>query len=216
MRMRRYRGRVHGLITCGLLGALVGCSNSDGVQQPTPENQDPDRLNLPTHTHTAIVASEGAVISAGNAEVVIPRGALAEPVEIVVETTEAGFGDIPNAEDKQVHASLPPGTQFLKPVTIQIPHEHDSVEGLTLFTTEPDEPWAAVDGATFTAEYAQVDVTHFSFFFASPTPRAEIVGIPATDEPGGKGGAGGAGGAGGTGGAGGASSTDQGGAGGDV
>jgi len=132
--MRSYRVGVHSLIACGVLGTLLGCSKTEPML--LPENTDPDRLNLPTHTHSAVVSNEGAVISAGAAEVVIPRGALAEPVEIVVETTEDGFGTIPNAEQEQVLAFLPHGTQFLKPVTIQIPHEHGSGEALTPFVLE--------------------------------------------------------------------------------
>ena len=115
--MLKRRLRAQGLITCGLLGALVGCSSSDGVGTPTPiPNQDPDRLNLPTHTHSAIVTTEGAGISAGEAEVVIPRGALAEPVEIVVQTTEGGYEAFPSAAEEQVLEFLPHGTQFLAPV----------------------------------------------------------------------------------------------------
>lgn len=183
--MQGYRVARRSLIALGALGELLlGCSEMG--PQLVPET-DPDRTNLPTHTHRAVVSSEGAVISSGDAKVVIPRGALTEPVEIVVEATDEGFGPIPNAEEERVLAFLPHGTQFLKPVTIQVPHEHGSSDALTLLTSEPGQPWAKVEGATFTGAYAEADVMHFSFFFASPTPASEIVGV------GGSGGAGGAG-----------------------
>jgi len=182
--MRKNRACLQGLISFGLFGVLFGCGSQSDLMLPKPTPGQPsDRTNLPTHTGTAVVSAEGAVISTGAAEVVIPRGALAEPVEIVVQAADpASFAEIPNAEEEQVLAFLPHGTQFLKPVTIHIPHDHVSVEGLSLFTSEPDQPWSNVAGATFTDEYAAADVTHFSFFFASPTPVEEIVPPPVAND----------------------------------
>ena len=210
--MLKYPAMVHCLILSGTIGALLGCSESD-LTPASPVGEGSDRDNLPSFSGSAVVSQEGAVIATGETRVTIPAGALAEPVEISVEPADDQFVSFPNAEEEQILAFLPHGTQFLKPVTIEVPHEHGGAEGLALYTSEPDEPWVAVDGATFTAEFAQADVMHFSYFFASDI----VVEKPAVGGTGGTGGADATGGTGGADATGGTGGTDaNGGTGGDV
>ena len=148
MRRLKYRLRPEGLIVaCSLWGVLVGCSSPGdtvGLSKPLPK-PDRDLSNLPLHHDSAVVGTSGAVINAGQAEVVIPQGALAEPVEIVVQTvqtTESGFQTFPEMANEEILEFLPHGTQFLRPVTIQVPHHHELSDDLALYTSEPNEPWA--------------------------------------------------------------------------
>src|SRR4051812_23653743 len=178
----QYNLRSSGLVAIGVL-AVLGCADADRTNL-FPDGTS-DWQNLERHENAAVVGEAGAIIVAGGAAITIPKGALAEPVEISVQQVQTGYPEARGLASEQMFAFLPHGTQFLEPVTITIPHDHGDDQDLALYTSEPNVAWSLVPGARFSSDYASAEVNHFSFFFASPITLDQL-------EPGG-GGQGGAG-----------------------
>lgn len=164
LRRLSYPASIHCIAVSSALGVVLGCSEADATRVSPEAAEVPE---LPIYTGSGVVSTGGAIVTTEAGRVVIPRGALAAPVEIAVEIADSGFPPFSSAAREQIVAFLPHGTQFRLPVTVEIAHPHGGGADLGLYTAEPRAPWSLVPDASFTETSASARVTHFSYFFAS-------------------------------------------------
>ncbi len=164
-------------IMLGFLALTCGDDSGDKEQQTDGET-----------VKTTIGEDGGTVASADGAiEIIVPPGALAEDVEISVETVEPG--DLPNAEGRvgDVYDLKPDGQQFLRSVAISISADQPAA-GQKVFVSTLNESageWVEV-GSLFGDGRVVAMVDHFSTYTSQAgagqqvTPFASVVVTPGT------------------------------------
>src|SRR5688572_21140848 len=154
------------MVQFGLASALclaISCSDSSPDDSPSPTG--------PTQ-----IGSEGGTVSAGEASVEVPEGALTAPTEITVATVEVEL-DAPEgyALVGPAIAFTPHGLTFEEPVTLTLPYS-SSADALAVLRLddEDDDSWEVVEGGTFDDGAATLEVNHFSIYAVaeeSETPQ---------------------------------------------
>lgn len=125
---------------------------------------------------TEIGPEGGTVTGPDGVELVVPEGALGEPLlfSITKDPDDAPAAPAGVSWVGSVYAIEPHGTSFSEPVTIRLPFDAGAVpEELTpaAFKAEPGGAFARVADATFGATSVELEVTELSFF-ASGIPAS--------------------------------------------
>jgi hypothetical protein len=148
------------LILSGLaVGAVTACGTSnnsaDGNTMPAP---------------AATIGKAGGSVKTDGASVVIPKGALSGDKQIGLKKLSSSrsklFTDLLDRKYEavsDVFVLTPHGTQFDKPVTIELEHEGGE-QGLSVqrLDDEDDTTWEEVAATTFESGKATFETTHFS------------------------------------------------------
>lgn len=150
-----------------LLGVL-GCSDDGGgTTEPEPDNNGVPGPELTTTT----VGRDGAVVTLGDASLVVPPGALLGEIEIGIEKLDPpplpvlpGFRYVGDA-----FAFTPHGTQFVKPVIVKVPYAVAEEERLVLLRLddESDMSWEVLEEGEFRDGVASHQTQHLSIYVAA-------------------------------------------------
>jgi hypothetical protein len=134
-------------------GAVDGGASDGGPDAPVPDASS-----------TGTVGPAGGTVSAGEAEVVVPAGALATETAIAVAAVSAPL-PLPTGYEavSAFWAFTPHGTAFSAPVAIRI--AHDGGADVVLRLDGPaDTAWDEVSGATLSSTEATFSSSSFSFY----------------------------------------------------
>lgn len=139
-----------------LLLAACGGGSGDGGSQPV----------------TTIGPAGGTLAHPAGAQLVVPANALAQAVELRIDTSSAGAPALPAGLGAmgQVFAVTPHGTGFAAPATLTIPFDTaqlpaDAVP--VLFRTDAAGPWLPVAGASAGGASISAPVSSLSWFVAA-------------------------------------------------
>lgn len=127
---------------------------------------------VPDASSTAAIGPAGGVVSAGDAEVDVPAGALSTDVAVAVGAVSAPLPLPAGYEAASLYwAFTPHGTAFAVPVSIRI--EHDGGGDVVMRLDGPlDTAWDVVGGATIGASEASFTSASFSFYVVAHTTAA--------------------------------------------
>ncbi|MEN9580957.1 MAG: hypothetical protein RJA70_3966 [Pseudomonadota bacterium] len=136
---------------------MIACSDDDDSAEECEEGC----------VTTADIGKDGGEVSSGDAAVKIPRGALANEIEVSVgEATELkavapkGYELVGPAI-----AFTPHGTKFAKDVTLTLPYESKATKLVVLrLDDEDDRTWEVVTGGAFKSGDATIAVKSFSVY----------------------------------------------------
>lgn len=153
-----------------LLLAACGGESGDGGNAPA----------------TAIGPAGGTLAHPTGAQLVVPASALAQAVELRIDTSSAGAPALPSGLTPagQVFALTPHGTGFATPATLTIPFDSaqapaDAVP--VLFKTDTAGPWLPVAGTSTAGTSISAPVSSLSWFVAAVgTTLHVITSTPAT------------------------------------
>lgn len=115
-------------------------------------------------------------MTSGNAQVVVPAGALAQNTEIEIEQTDAGAPPLPEGVVAfgPVFAFTPHGTSFAVPVSVTLPYDPASVPGgekPRLYKTNASHSaWEQVPIGSIGATSVTAQVSSFSYFVVGSPP----------------------------------------------
>jgi len=128
-----------------------------------------------------IGAAGGTVTGHGNAQVVIPAGALTQNTAIAIAQSSAGAPPLPAGVVVYgpIFAFTPHGTNFQSAVTVTVPFDLAAVPAGTtpvLYKTNAAmNGWDVVAGASISGSTMSASITSFSYFAAaSPVPPVEL------------------------------------------
>jgi hypothetical protein len=141
--------------TAMLLAALLACSSDE---TPAPMSSSAN------DSQTMTIGPEGGAIVVGGATVTFPKDAVASPVQITISEQEAGF---PTGFETLSHLFKcePSGTNFVHPVTMQMPFTDDGKGPATIFWSSGADPTFKDVGGTVQGTTMITTVEHFSSGF---------------------------------------------------
>jgi hypothetical protein len=143
-------------------GGLDGGGLDGGLDAPVPDASS-----------SGTIGPSGGMVSAGDAEVTIPSGALSTDVAIAVGAVSAPLPLPPGYEAVSLYwAFTPHGTAFAAPVSVRIAHD-GGADVVFRLDGPVDTAWDVVSGATISASDASFTSTGFSFYVV-----ARIVAAP--------------------------------------
>lgn len=139
-----------------LLVALAACSSDDTSPLPSSTSSE--------NTQTATIGPEGGTIVVGGATVTFPKDAVPSPVAITISKEATGFPDGFEALSPLFKCE-PSGTNFGKPVTMQMPFVDDGKGPSTIFWSSAADPTFKDVGGTVQGSTMITTVEHFSMGF---------------------------------------------------
>jgi hypothetical protein len=151
--------QVRHLILALALGTSVGCSSDS--------DKDPSSQTTEESVTVSITAADGGEVKLGKATLSIPAGALAEDLDVTLETKKPA-SSLPDQDTLKgmTYDFGPDGTTFEKPVELTLPLSAtpgDGEKAVISWYDEASKSWkdltATVDGSSISAE-----VEHFTLF----------------------------------------------------
>ncbi len=145
-----------------------GGSVPDGSTEPDGGTSDggatPDASTVPDASMSSTIGPAGGSVSAGEAEVTIPAGALSTDVAIGVAAVAAPLALPPEYTAVSLFwAFTPHGTTFATPATIQIQHA-GGADAVLHLDSPSDTAWDLVASPSLDATRASFTTSTFSFY----------------------------------------------------
>jgi hypothetical protein len=154
-----------GVFTIFVVALLVLTACGEGLVPPPP----------PAMIGSATIGPEGGTVEGPDGvSLVVPEGALTEPVTFRIARNAAGAPELPEdwPRDIAIYEITPHEQVFAKPVTINFPHHNQSSEtGALVAAASVGGEWAAMKPQR-SEKFLRIERVSLSYFIYSFTPTA--------------------------------------------